>query len=55
MAKKSEISRVMSELGKRSAKARMKKIDPARRSEIAKKAAATRWKQRPPNQDKNTA
>jgi len=30
--------------GKASAKARMRKISPARRSEIARKAALARWK-----------
>ena len=44
---RSEISRIMAAMGrkggKKSAKARMKKIDPAVRSQIALKAAQARW------------
>jgi hypothetical protein len=47
MPTKSEISRIMAEMGRRggkkSAKARMKKIAPEVRSEIALKAAKARW------------
>jgi hypothetical protein len=47
---KSEISRIMSAMGrkggKKSAKARMTKISPERRREIALKAAKQRWSQR---------
>jgi hypothetical protein len=44
---RSEISRIMAAMGrkggKKSAKARMEKIDPAERSQIALKAAQARW------------
>lgn len=44
---KSEISRIMAAMGrkggKKSAKARMKKISPERRAEIALRAAQARW------------
>lgn len=47
---KSEISRIMSAMGrkggKKSARARMEKIPPERRREIALKAAKQRWSQR---------
>ena len=33
-------------LGKRGAKARMNKLTPEKRSEVAKKAAVARWKDR---------
>ena len=36
-------------LGKRGGKARADKMSPERRSEIAKKAAATRWSLKPKN------
>jgi len=35
-----------SEMGKRSAKARMKKLSPEQRSEIARHAARARWRKR---------
>jgi hypothetical protein len=41
-----EISRIMSEMGKRGSKATMRNVSPERRSEIAKKAARARWKNR---------
>ena len=34
-------------LGKRGAKARLTKLSPEKRSEVAKKAAAARWKDKP--------
>lgn len=47
---RSEISRVMSAMGrkggKKSAKARMEKIPPEQRSEIALKAAQARWQKK---------
>lgn len=47
MAKKTAVSRYMSEIGakggKKSAAARMKKLTPERRSEIAAAAAKARW------------
>ena len=42
--KKSEVSKLMAEMGRRGGKRRMTTITPERRSEIAKKAAAARWK-----------
>ncbi|MDX2274805.1 MAG: hypothetical protein NW206_05070 [Hyphomonadaceae bacterium] len=38
-------------LGKRGAAARAKSLSPKKRSEIAKKAAAKRWKRRPSKHD----
>jgi hypothetical protein len=49
--KKEDISRVMREMGSKGGKSRAKKLTPEKRSEIAKKAAAARWKkaaERPP-------
>ena len=48
MARKTAISRYLAEIGKKggkaSGKARMTKLTPEQRSEVAKKAAAARWK-----------
>ncbi|MGI8745978.1 MAG: hypothetical protein ACR2NN_26040 [Bryobacteraceae bacterium] len=48
MARKSAVSEYLSQIGskggKASGKARMEKITPEKRSEIAKGAAAARWK-----------
>jgi hypothetical protein len=50
MAKKTAISKYLAEIGakggKKSGPARMEKLTPAKRTEIAKKAAAARWKKK---------
>lgn len=43
-----EIRAYMKRISKKAAKARRNKISPERRSEIAAKAAAARWKLSPP-------
>jgi hypothetical protein len=45
MAKKKNAAAV--QLGRRGAKARMKKLTPEQRTEVAKKAAAARWGKKP--------
>jgi hypothetical protein len=42
--KKADISRVMREMGSKGGKSRAKKLTAERRREIARKAAAARWK-----------
>jgi hypothetical protein len=49
---KKELSDYFSALGRKSAKARMKKISAKRRHEIASKAAKARWKQRTQKREK---
>jgi len=48
MAKKSAVSRYLAGIGRKggkaSGKARMTKLTPEKRSEVARKAAAARWK-----------
>jgi hypothetical protein len=55
---KAEISRFMAAMGrkggKKSAKARMEKIDPRERSRIALKAAQTRWAKAQENRQKES-
>ena len=41
---KDELSSAAAEMGRKGGKARAKKLTPEERSEIAKKAARTRWK-----------
>jgi len=43
MAKKSALSKHLSELGKKGGKARVEKMKPQQRSESARKAAQARW------------
>ena len=38
------ISKIMSEMGKRGSKATMRNVSPERRSEIARNAAKAKWK-----------
>ncbi len=45
MAKKKNSAAV--QLGRRGAKARMKSLTPEQRSEVARTAAAARWKKKP--------
>jgi hypothetical protein len=42
--RKTDISRVMREMGSKGGKSRAKKLTAEQRREIAKKAAAARWK-----------
>jgi hypothetical protein len=44
---KKEISEYFSQMGKKGAKTCSKALTPEQRSEIAKKAAAARWKDKP--------
>ena len=48
MAKKSAVSEYLAQIGRKggkaSGKARMEKLTPEQRSEVAKQAAAARWK-----------
>lgn len=44
--KKSDISRVMREMGSKGGKNRAKKLTAEKRKEIARKAAAARWKKK---------
>jgi hypothetical protein len=46
--KKKELSGYLAKLGRKGGKARGESLSPGQRTEIAKKAAATRWKQPPP-------
>jgi hypothetical protein len=46
MNERKVLSAYFSRMGKKSAKARMKKIKPAERKRIARKAARARWKKR---------
>lgn len=48
MAKKNQVSEYLAKIGKKggkaSGKARMEKLSPEKRTEVARKAAAARWK-----------
>jgi len=45
-AKATEKNQAAQELGRKGGEARAKSVSPKRRAEIAKKAAASRWKQK---------
>jgi hypothetical protein len=51
MAKKSSVAQYLAKIGKKggkaSGKARMKNLTPEQRSEVARTAAAARWKKKP--------
>ena len=47
MMKRSELSEYMAKMGKKGGKARLKKLTPEHRSEVAEKAAAARWGKKP--------